>query len=120
MDELHALDKKLQAAVHEKESAEKEFKAQKNLVQQLLKEKDNTILQLNAKLKSDCDQVKDHYKGRLEQLETQLAESEQHKEQSIAVRMQDLHQKEAIFNENITKYQRDLKEAQVCIKAMQL
>ena len=85
------MDKKLQAAVHEKESAEKEFKAQKSLVQQLLKEKDNTIMQLNAKIKNDCDQVKDHYKSRIELLETQLAESEQHKEQSIAVRMQDLH-----------------------------
>lgn len=51
-------------------------------------------------------------------LEIQLAESEQHKEQSIAVRMQDLHQKETIFNENITKYQKDLKDAYANLKSM--
>lgn len=62
------------------------------------------ISQLNIKLKSDCDAVKDHYKSKIEQLETQLQESEQHKEQSIQMRIQDLHKKETIFNENITKY----------------
>lgn len=61
-------------------------------------------MQLNSKIKSECDIIKEHYKGRVDQLETQLAESEQHKEHSIAARMQDLHKKEAIFNENITKY----------------
>jgi hypothetical protein len=55
-------------------------------------------------MKSDCDAVKDHYKNKIEQLETQLQESEQHKEQSIQMRIQDLHKKETIFNENIAKY----------------
>ena len=36
------------------------------------REKDNTISQLNIKLKSDCDLVKEHYKSRVEHLETQL------------------------------------------------
>lgn len=71
-EEVHALEKKLQQAVYEKESSEKEFKSQKSLVQQLIKEKDNTISQLNIKLKSDCDLVKEHYKSRVEHLETQL------------------------------------------------
>lgn len=36
------------------------------------------------------------------------------------MRIQDLHKKESIFNENIAKYQRDLKDAQVNLKQMQL
>jgi len=45
-----------------------------------LKEKDHTIQQLNEKLKTECDQVRDHYKAKIESLETQLQESEQQKD----------------------------------------
>lgn len=78
---------------------------------QLVKEKDNTITQLNQKAKSDQEVTKEHYTAKIELLEQQLLETEQNKDQTINARIQDLHHKESIFNENLSKYQKDLKDA---------
>ena len=78
---------------------------------QLVKEKDNTIAQLNQKARSDQEATKEHYTAKIEVLEQQLLETELNKDQTIKARIQDLHHKESIFNENLTKYQKDLKDA---------